>query len=104
MGFCFSNAVEIAASRLRMHYAEGLALLDVDGRRLPVPHAWVTPDGRSAVDVTWPTGRGVAYLGLMLSPAAWAARPWWESSPLLDVHARPELLATGLPAEWQVRM
>ncbi|MEU9837325.1 hypothetical protein AB0D67_37810 [Streptosporangium sp. NPDC048047] len=99
MGFCYANAVT-AASLPGWAYVEGLALLDTGGTRLPVPHAWVTTDGHTAVDVTWPDGKGVAYLGVRLAPAAWAGRPFWDSSPVLDVHARPTLLTHGVPGDW----
>ncbi|MBG0819121.1 hypothetical protein [Planomonospora sp. ID82291] len=98
MGFCYANARAAAAPG--WSYVEGLALLDAGGTRLPVPHAWVTPDGRTAVDVTWPPGKGTAYLGVVLPAAAWSSRPVWDSSPVLDVHTRPGLLAEGLPVGW----
>ncbi|WP_214327908.1 hypothetical protein [Nonomuraea sediminis] len=98
--FCYANAAEIAAARGWV-YVEGLALVDTGSTRFAVPHAWACPGpaGRAA-EVTWPPGRGVAYLGVPLAAAAWSARPFWDSSPVLDVHTRRELLRDGLPTSW----
>ncbi|MGW3369747.1 hypothetical protein ACWDOR_43245 [Streptosporangium canum] len=97
MGFCYANAAEAVNARPGWRYIEGLALLDTGPTRLPVPHAWAaSPDGRTAVDVTWPDGRGTAYLGVALPVTVWASRSPWDSSPVLDVHARPGLLVEGL--------
>ncbi|MBE1560074.1 hypothetical protein [Nonomuraea africana] len=108
MGFCNGNAAETVAQgwpdARGWIYVEGFALVATGGNRLPVPHAWVCPaSGRTAMEVTWPPGRGMAYLGDALSPAVWTHRPPYDSSPLLDAHERRELLRVGLPNSWHVR-
>ncbi|NUW46992.1 hypothetical protein [Nonomuraea rhodomycinica] len=102
-GFCYANAAEVATAR-GWTYVEGLALVDTGSTRLPVPHAWACPGpAGTAAEVTWPPGRGVAYLGVPLAADTWSARPFWDSSPVLDVHARRELLRDGVPRCWHAK-
>ncbi|MEU6782237.1 hypothetical protein ABZ912_23790 [Nonomuraea angiospora] len=99
----FSTASQpVAAAAQGRTDVEGIALAATGANRLPVPHAWVCSASRhTALDVTWPSGRGAAYLGLRLSSAARADRDPWDSSPLLEVHVEPGLLLSGLPDGWR---
>jgi len=47
---CYLNAGDLALQE-RGIYVEGFA--DSSEGRTPVPHAWLTLDGKNAVDVTW---------------------------------------------------
>ncbi|BCY07183.1 hypothetical protein [Actinoplanes sp. L3-i22] len=92
---CYRNAATVAR-RHGLLYAEGLAATRIAGTFWSFPHAWcVTPEG-NAVDPTWESGHGLAYLGIALTdPAHW---PTDQQGSLLEDHAHgTPLLRDGVP-------
>lgn len=58
LGHCYSNCFKRMGRPL--HYVEGLAV--GNGVPLPLNHAWLTEDGKHAIDPTWDVG--VEYFGV----------------------------------------
>ncbi|GAB7101703.1 hypothetical protein JCM4814A_00170 [Streptomyces phaeofaciens JCM 4814] len=99
-GFCFTNSSQLADEHpeLRLTYCEGFGTAPVGaGQALHTPHAWaVTPEGL-ALDATWPTEPGTAFLGLPFAdPSTWPhpllGRSLLQEPPFLVV-----VLRSGLP-------
>lgn len=57
---CFRNAWLAAKNIANLTYVEGFAA----GSMIPVHHAWVTSNGRDAIEVTWDDGPGTEYYGI----------------------------------------
>jgi hypothetical protein len=65
---CFRNA-GILADTGRGTYCEGFALIE---HRFLVHHAWITLDGKTAIDVTLPDAPKYRYFGIPFSDPAFA--------------------------------
>lgn len=94
MGLCYSNAAR-AAMDTGYTYVEGYGMAF-----FPTGHAWVTADGRTAMDPTWTEGKG--YFGIPLTTSfltSWISRTgkWGVFFADIPDQALLDLLKDGLP-------
>jgi hypothetical protein len=66
-GYCFGNAALIVLDHENATYVEGAAWSP--SCRGAVHHAWVTLDGKHAVDPTWPYDPATIYIGITVARA-----------------------------------
>lgn len=97
--FCYTNAAQTIADQedQDLVYVEGYGSCTVASAVHHTPHAWAT-DGIHAIDPTWPTDSGCAYLGIPFAdPEMWPHHLYGDG--LLRQHASLlPILRDGLPA------
>ncbi|GLZ00784.1 hypothetical protein [Actinoplanes sp. NBRC 103695] len=94
--FCYANAAALARTH-DLLYTEGIAAISHNRQTLCLPHAWCTDTDGTAIDATWASGTGIAYLGI-----AFTDRSLWpeDNRGTLDHHQKAEpLLRDGLTAD-----